>query len=393
MEYILYVIETGLLAYFAFSALYTLSMAIMSHMDQPMPPTKWSKPRNRICVLIPAYKEDSVIYDTARSAAYNQSYPSNLYEVIVIADQLKPSTIRKLGELPIRVIPVSFEKSTKVKALNAALDQLDDIYECAVILDADNVMEFTFLEKVSTLYDSSNHKVIQGQRKPKNSQTTLAFLDGVSESINTSIFRRGTSATGLSSAISGSGFAAEFGLLRQELSAMDSIGGFDRELELRFIKKGFNVHYQHDLVVYDEKVSTTSSFENQRKRWISSQYVYLSKYFKEGMLSLLKGDISFFNSAILRNIQLPRLLNIGFLAFSVFIMLVLDQYTFSDASSWVLLYLVYIIATFIAIPTAYYSSRLLYSILSLPAIFMKMLKAFLGMKSANKKFIHTPHEA
>ncbi|MEQ9304669.1 MAG: glycosyltransferase family 2 protein, partial [Marinoscillum sp.] len=292
MEYILYVIETGLLAYFAFSALYTLLMAIMSHLDQPMPPTKWSKPRNRICVLIPAYKEDSVIYDTARSAAFNQSYPSNLYEVIVIADQLKPSTIRKLGELPIRVIPVSFEKSTKVKALNAALDQLDDIYVCAVILDADNVMEFTFLEKVSTLYDSSNHKVIQGQRKPKNSQTTLAFLDGVSESINTSIFRRGTSATGLSSAISGSGFAAEFGLLRQELSAMDSIGGFDRELELRFIKKGFNVHYQHDLVVYDEKVSTTSSFENQRKRWISSQYVYLSKYFKEGMLSLLKGDIS-----------------------------------------------------------------------------------------------------
>jgi hypothetical protein len=60
--------------------------------------------------------------------------------IVVIADSLQSATLSVLRELPIRVIDVSFESSTKVKSLNAALQALPDDYDYAVILDADNVM-------------------------------------------------------------------------------------------------------------------------------------------------------------------------------------------------------------------------------------------------------------
>ena len=53
-----------------------------------------SDKKRKILVLIPAYKEDIVIVDVARDAL-NQDYPRELYDVYVIADQLKKETIEK----------------------------------------------------------------------------------------------------------------------------------------------------------------------------------------------------------------------------------------------------------------------------------------------------------
>jgi hypothetical protein len=41
-------------------------------------------------------------------------------------------------KLPIKLIEVSFDKSTKSKALNKAMATLDQDYDIAVVLDADN---------------------------------------------------------------------------------------------------------------------------------------------------------------------------------------------------------------------------------------------------------------
>ncbi len=60
---------------------------------------------------------------------------------------------------------------------------------------------------------------------------------------------------------------------------MTSVGGFDRELEILLLTRGIPVVYYKDAGVYDEKVQKTAVFENQRKRWIASQYRYLAKYF------------------------------------------------------------------------------------------------------------------
>ncbi len=383
-------LEYLLLAYFLYVVLYTATFALFGLFYQD-PRANKSEKFLRFCVLIPCYKEDGIILDTAKTAL-TEKYPQDKYDVVIIADSLQSETIQKLRELPIKVIPVSFENSTKVKSLNSAFAELEDNYDYAVILDADNVMAPDYLEKINNLVNAFSYKAVQGQRKPKNQNSTLAFLDGVSEAINNHIFRQGTVWPGLSSSISGSGVAFQYSLIKSKLSTMESIGGFDRELELLLLKDGIKVYYYKQAIVYDEKVSKSQVFQNQRKRWISSQYFYLRKYFNSGMAALLQGDFVFFNSAILRNVQLPRLINIGLFSFLMVVFFFLRAYLTVSFTWWLIMFVIYTVSIFISIPREFYSGKLLISIFRLPLIFLNMFLLLFKLKGANKKFIHTPHE-
>ena len=100
--------------------------------------------KRKFAVMIPGYKEDQIIMEVAEDAI-KQNYPANLYDVIIIADSFNPKTIQSLKKLPLKVIEVSFESSTKAKALNKAMEELTDNYDVALILDADNLMEPDFI--------------------------------------------------------------------------------------------------------------------------------------------------------------------------------------------------------------------------------------------------------
>ncbi|MDZ7845884.1 MAG: glycosyltransferase [Owenweeksia sp.] len=86
------------------------------------------KRQRTFAVLIPGYKEDAVIEEVAADAI-SQGYPNDLYDVIVVADSFKQETLERLEKLPVRVVEVSFEKSTKAKALNKAMETIGDGYE------------------------------------------------------------------------------------------------------------------------------------------------------------------------------------------------------------------------------------------------------------------------
>ncbi len=383
------ILEVILLSYFAFVILYALFFSVAALFYKKK--VRKGDYLPTFCILIPAYKEDAVIVETAKKTL-TQAYPESYFSVVVIADSLQEKTMTLLRGLPIRIIEVTFENSTKVRALNSALTLLPDLFDYVVILDADNVMAPDFLQTVSNHIQLNTPGAVQGQRKPKNDQTILAFLDGLSEAINNHIYRQGSFAAGLSSSISGSGFVVSYPLLKEKLSGIQSVGGFDRELELQFLLSGIKVEYLKEAVVYDEKVSRVGTFENQRKRWIASQYIYLSKYFRHGIRALLRGDIAFFNSAILRNIQLPRLLNLGLLS-----LLTVGLYFFKGSLSvgymiWPIFFFINALAIAIAIPGSYYSLRMVRSILSLPGLFLKMFSLLFKLKGADRKFIHTPHE-
>lgn len=350
-----------------------------------------SAKKGRFAVFIPSYKEDAVIVGVAEQAL-RQTYPSSQYRVFVIADSLQPQTVQELQKLPITVIPVAFEQSTKVKSITYALGQVTDPYDYAVILDADNVMEPRFLEKMNDAL-GSGRKAVQGQREAKNSETTMAFLDGLSESINNHIYRRGHTALGLSSSIVGSGIAFDYATFKALITTMTSVGGFDRELELLLLGQGIPVIYYKDAVVLDEKVQKTAVFANQRKRWISSQYHYLAKYFWKGTAALFRGQISYFNSAVLRNIQLPRLLNMGLLTVLTIGLFFVRDYLLFGYWPWLALFVALMFSVAISIPRKAYKKDLWKALLMLPGLFLRMLVLMFRLKGANKKFIHTPHGA
>ena len=382
-------LEILILIYFIYVVLYTFVFSLAGSLrSNPTPQIK--SPDYKIAVLIPAYQEDSVIIDTAREAL-QQDYPSDQYEVIVIADSLRTHTLKALYQLPLQVIEVGFEQSTKVKALNHALAQIDEDFELILILDADNVMEKDFLAKISRTHHAGFH-AIQGRRIAKNRNTSFALLDGLSEILNNHIYREGSCSLGLSSSLIGSGMAFEAGLVRPLLAGMDSVGGFDRELEILILQSGHKVCYINDAWVYDEKVENAAVFAGQRRRWISSQYFYLRKYGKLGFQALLRGNGALFNSALLRNIQLPRVINLGLLTGISLLSLIFKGWLFIFTGIWSGLWLLFAFSLWIAIPRSFYTREFFTALKSLPKAFWIMFTLLFKLKGANKSFIHTPHK-
>jgi cellulose synthase/poly-beta-1,6-N-acetylglucosamine synthase-like glycosyltransferase len=386
--FLMLLIEFLLLIYFVYVVAYTTVFSIGGLLYK-IPKLDYSTKKNRIAVFIPAYKEDAVIIPVARQARY-QSYPKEYYDVIVLADSLMKATLTELSLLDIRLHPVQFEKSTKVKSLLSGLNSFDQ-YDIAVILDADNVMDVDFLSKINAGFNYG-WKAIQGQRTAKNKNTPLAILDGISEAIANHINRQGAIALGLSSPLIGSGMAFRFSMLKDVMNTMDSVGGFDKELQIRILENGTKIQYLKDAIVQDEKVDTKEVFENQRKRWVSSHYIYFKKFFARGILSLIKGNLSVFNIAILYNIQLPRLMNLGILSVLTFLAIVLRDHLALPFFYWPFLLIIYVASLLLAIPNTYYNKSLLAAILTVPAIFISMFLIHFKLKGANKKFIHTPHK-
>lgn len=394
MKYIFYFIEFILIAYFTYVSLYTIVFALASlfYKDKVK---SLSSEKLKYAIFIPAYKEDQVIVSVAKKAL-SHNYPADKFAVFVLADSLKKETVESLKSIiNLNVVEVSFEQSTKVKSLNKAFEYIGNSHDfnCGVILDADNVMEDDFLNKVNDLHVDGK-LAVQGQRSAKNENNTMSFLDGLSESINNSIYGKGSTVLNFSSSLKGSGMSFDFEILKNELFKMSSIGGFDRDLELKLTSKNINVYYADSAIVMDEKVDEAEVFKNQRKRWISSQYYYLARYFWKGVSALFTGKFNLFNSIILRNLQLPRLINLGvanILFLAHFVGVVYFQFNLTLGLIWGLIAIVLDIGVLMAIPEKYYNRRLFLSILRLPLIFGQMFMLLFKLKGANKKFIHTPH--
>lgn len=344
---------------------------------------------NRIAVLIPCYKEDNVIVNVAKQALI-QTYQKENYDVIVIADSLSDATLTELSSLNITIHKVQFDKSTKVKSLQSFLNSTNE-YDIAVILDADNVMDREFLTKINQCYNNG-WNAIQGQRTAKNKNTPFAILDGLSEAIANHINRQGAIALGLSSPIIGSGMAFRFSLFKNILNTIDSIGGFDKELQIKILESNTKIHYLKDAIVLDEKVDNPEVFENQRRRWMSSHYIYFRKYFSKGISSLFHGNISIFNIAILYSIQLPRMMNLGLLSIITLFSILFHKFLFLPYLYWVALSGLFALSLFLAIPSSYFNRTLFKAILTAPKAFLTIFTLHFKLKGANKKFIHTPHK-
>lgn len=346
----------------------------------------------KIAVLIPGYKEDAVIIEVA-NAALQQSYPSDFFDVVIIADSFQPKTIETLKKLPIKVIEVSFEKSTKSKALNAAMASLHEKYEIAVILDADNVMETDFLHKINTTFEQ-NFIAVQGHRTAKNTNNSWAILDAISEEINNHIFRKGHRVLGLSSAIIGSGMAFKYDYFKSLMSTVTAVGGFDKEIELKMLKDGYKIMYLENAIVYDEKIQKSEVFGNQRRRWLSAQFHYFRKDFLNALKHLfLKGNVDYFDKAI-QFIQPPRILLLGAVLFFAPLFIICNYFLANSelySKYWILLCITCVLSFIFSIPKSFYNVKTLNALASLPKGMIVMLLSLFKLKGANKTFIHTEH--
>ena len=386
MNEILYWLNFIVFVIFGYSTLYIFIFAFagLFHFKQKKP--KDNKKR-RFVILIPGYKEDAIIVDVAKDAL-QQNYDKSLYDVVIIADGFKKETVTELEKTEVIVVNVKLEYSTKSRAINAGLRALKKEYDVAIVLDADNIMEKDFLNKLNTSFSAGN-KVVQAHRVAKNNNSKFAILDAVSEEINNHIIRQGHRVLGFSSALIGSAMAFDYSYFKKMMAKVEVVGGFDKELEVLILRERIKIEYLPDAFVYDEKVSTAEVFSEQRRRWLAAQIHFFGKSFLPALKELLvHGNFDLFDKA-LQFVLVPRIMLLGMLfIFSLVAFVVAPSPIFI---LWFLLLLLCIVTFFLSIPYYFYGMNTLRALLKIPSGFYHMFLSLLKVKGANDAFIHTKH--
>ncbi len=383
---IIHILQLVFLIYLSISACYYFLFAFAGIFAKNYNPPD-SKTKRTFCVLIPGYKEDLVIAHVAEDAL-KQAYPKNKYDVYVVADSFKIETLDKLKQLPITVLEVKFDVSTKAKSLNTAMYMISKEYDGVIILDADNLMDPNFLKKINNAFDQGA-KAIQAHRMAKNLDTSFAVLDAISEEVNNHIFRRGHRALGLSSALIGSGMAFDYGLYKKYMASIDSHAE-DKELEIKLFKDHHKIEFFDQAYVLDEKVSKSAVFLKQRSRWIANQLLYARRYFFRSIEALFQGNFDFFDK-IFQYLLPPRILLLGIIYIIFILSMILNSPPFKIA--WSAVFVMVNAAIAISVPKRFYNISTFKHLLKLPQGFILMLFSILNFREARKSFNPTPHSA
>ena len=341
--------------------------------------------KHTFLVLYPAYNEDRVIV-TSVHKFLAQYYPYNGFHVAVISDHMQPETNDQLRQFPITLLTPIFEKSSKAKAMQYAMDQIKDEFDYVVILDADNVVNSDFLEKLNEVC-AKGYKAIQCHRCAKNSNNDIAVLDGVSEEINNTIFRKAHNRIGLSSALIGSGMCFDFKWFKENVYKL-STAGEDRELEALLLMQGIYIHYEENIPVFDEKVSNKDNFQKQRLRWMTAQIQSLIRLLPYIPQAMIKGNIDYIDKTI-QQALIPRSMLIVLTFAMAFLMTFLSRVW---STKWWLLFLFLCISLYIATPPKLRSHSVLGKVFSIPMLVWKMILNILKIDHKNTDFIHTSHD-
>lgn len=382
LEIILWFIIAGSVAYVVFFAI--ISLFYEKEDRIAIHAAALSNRLNKFLILYPAYKEDKVIINAVEQFLL-QDYPKELYTVIVISDHMQPETNEKLSKLPITLLQPTFEKSSKAKAMQFAIDHINSEFDNVVILDADNVVRPEFLSQLNVL--CSVYDVIQCHRCAKNANNDVAVLDGTSEEINNTIFRKAHNRLGLSSALIGSGMCFKYELFKENVFKLTTAGE-DREMEALLLHQGIFIKYASEIHVFDEKVSNQDNFQRQRMRWMTAQVQSLLSNLPKVPKAILHGNINFVDKTI-QQALIPRSILIVLLgAISVFMTIVVPDW----CEKWWILFAMLALSLFIAIP-APLRLKSFKKVLAIPNLVFKMLKNILHMDHKNTDFIHTEHSA
>lgn len=340
-------------------------------------------------VLYPAYNEDRVIVPSVRTFL-GQYYPYNAFHVAVISDHMKPETNQALSELPITLLQPVFKKSSKAKAMQYAMDQIKENYDYIIIMDADNVVNSDFLQKLN---DSCAHgyRAIQCHRCAKNKDNDIAVLDGVSEEINNTIFRKAHNRIGLSSALIGSGMCFDFHWFKENVYKL-STAGEDRELEALLLKDSIFIKYEPSIHVYDEKVSNKDNFQKQRLRWMTVQIQSLFNLLPYIPQAILAANIDYIDKTIQQALIPRSMLVVSAFGMSLLVTAFSLLFSLSWYIKWWCLFITICIALYVATPKQLRSHSVFGKLLSLPKLVWRMILNILKIDRKNTEFIHTTHE-
>lgn len=250
------------------------------------------EPQKSFALLVAAHNEEKVIQDIIYSLK-RLDYPTELYDVFVIADNCTDNTAaisRHAGAF----VYERFSKTKKGKgyALEWMFDKifkLDRKYDSVVIFDADNLASKNFLLEMNKKL-CEGFKVVQGYLDSKNpNDTWITGSYSIAFWTSNRMFQLSRRNLGLSNQLGGTGFCVDTQTLK-ELGWGATCLTEDLEFTCKLVLNGHKVGWAHEAVIYDEKPLTLSQSWWQRKRWMQGFTDVASRYFfkliKKGIVEL-----------------------------------------------------------------------------------------------------------
>lgn len=229
-----------------------------------------SAEKHTFALLVAAHNEENVIAQLAESLK-GLNYPSDCYDVFVIADNCTDKTAERAREAGAYV----WERFDNVKrgkgfALEFAFEKLfaaEKQYEYFCVFDADNIVESDFLMHMNNKINEG-YRAVQGYLDSKNpSDSWLTFSYSLWYWINNRINQLAHGNLDLGCKLGGTGFAVSAELIRQYGWGATCLAE-DTEFTLKLALSDIKVGWAHDAVVYDEKPLSLNTSIHQRRRWM-----------------------------------------------------------------------------------------------------------------------------
>jgi 1,2-diacylglycerol 3-beta-glucosyltransferase len=252
---------------FAAIALYLLFLSIAALFYSE--PAGSRAPTTRLVVLVPAHDESAVISRCVRSLR-QQSYPQDLYEIVVIADNCTDDTKGIAAAAGANCIMTRNAPDARGKgqALRWAMDQIltwQPVVRAVVVVDADSLAERDFIESLVRKFEAGAD-VVQGRY-------LLSSDDGDGETLGLLAFRlvnlvrqAGRAVLGLPVNLVGNGMLFDRRtLLETPWTAFTSTE--DLEYGLMLHMTGARVRFAGDAAISAPPAPNARAAAKQKLRW------------------------------------------------------------------------------------------------------------------------------
>ena len=233
---------------------------------------------HRYAAIISARNESAVIGRLIRTLK-EQDYPSDLLDVIVVADNCTDNT----AEVARSAGAIVYERFNKVQVGKGyALDYLfkhifeeqgEDAYDAFFVFDADNIVDPQFVREMNKMYDTGEYSALTSYRNSQNFCANWISAGYALWFLRESRFlNRPRTRLGVNCAVSGTGFLIAADVLREEGGWNYHLLTEDIEFSIASAVRGRKIGYCGNAIIYDEQPEHFRQSWDQRLRWSKGFY-------------------------------------------------------------------------------------------------------------------------
>ncbi len=258
--------------------LHTPQISVFDAVDKYVPTDLPDRSHARFAILIPAHNEELLLADALKSLS-SVNYPTDLFRIVVIADNCSDSTAKIAQEQGALVLE-RFNKELigKGYALEWALNRLltEELldFSAVVVLDADTCVSSNILSSFNSSINMGN-QVMQVRYEVLNvTESWRTKLMSCALSLAHIVKPLGREYLKLSDGLKGNGMCFTRSVVEMVPWSGDSITE-DIEYTLRLCRAKIRISFLPDAAVWAQMPTSGTQAATQRSRWEGGRYQLL----------------------------------------------------------------------------------------------------------------------